>query len=123
MQIQFQRHTLGPDGSWGARDNTSVMYAEWVDLSEFVQHQSKLVGAPSDVAAAAASSNQAPYRLSGVTVHIGSTPRSGHYMHYFRIGEQWFLANDSKVNPVKFSVVMRECRTAYLLTYIQEPMP
>ena len=37
------------------------------------------------------------YRLSGITVHLGSA-ESGHYYSIIKVGEKWLEFNDKKVS-------------------------
>ncbi|ORY60723.1 uncharacterized protein BCR38DRAFT_459729 [Pseudomassariella vexata] len=55
------------------------------------------------------------YDLLSVVVHVGEID-TGHYLSYCRVGEQWFVFNDHKVELANKSVVLSA--NAYLLFYI-----
>lgn len=59
------------------------------------------------------------YRLFGVTCHIGSELRFGHYVSYVRgPSGKWYRADDDDVSPVPLGQVQAD-RNAYLLSYIR----
>lgn len=43
----------------------------------------------------------ANYRLKSVVCHKGSSPHTGHYVAFIRIGEKWVMFNDEKVMEVE----------------------
>jgi ubiquitin C-terminal hydrolase len=59
----------------------------------------------------------ARYRLAAVVEHIGSTPRSGHYVAYAQGGgaASWLRFDDTTVQPCSLQSVL--ARPAYILAY------
>ncbi|KAK2961254.1 putative Ubiquitin carboxyl-terminal hydrolase 46 [Blattamonas nauphoetae] len=41
------------------------------------------------------------YSLTGIIVHIGGSPKSGHYIAIVQSHGQWFLINDKVLHPIK----------------------
>jgi hypothetical protein len=61
-----------------------------------------------------------PYELVAVLVHQGQTCDSGHYIAFTRHNGNWYKCNDSQVELVDVSVVMKQ--QAYILVYEVEEM-
>lgn len=59
------------------------------------------------------------YRVSGVVIHKGETPSSGHYIAYTERNGKWFLCDDSQVREVAIEEV--EFKKAYLLSFKKVP--
>ena len=57
------------------------------------------------------------YRLYCVIVHEGRTMKSGHYIVYLRLEEQWVVCSDDRVHGVTWSHVQNQ--QAYILLYEQ----
>ncbi|KAL0228101.1 hypothetical protein RCL1_004244 [Eukaryota sp. TZLM3-RCL] len=55
------------------------------------------------------------YKLSSVVCHRGSDVNTGHYVTFFRQGNDWFLSNDDCVSVVDFDSIHSE--HSYLLFY------
>ncbi|KAL7520237.1 hypothetical protein ACHAWX_004970 [Stephanocyclus meneghinianus] len=61
------------------------------------------------------------YGLNSVVSHSGSSPFVGHYISWCRVGEQWFLFNDSSVTlSTEASVLDAE---AFILLYERRGIP
>ena len=45
------------------------------------------------------------YRLTGISLHSGTTLESGHYIALVRYGDIWFLCNDSSVTVSNLSII------------------
>ena len=64
------------------------------------------------------------YQLVGIIVHSGTT-ESGHYYSLVKLGENWFVFDDSRVSEFKISNLRNECfggssehrKNAYFLFY------
>ena len=70
----------------------------------------------------------AKYELYGLVCHRGSSPRSGHYYSYTRLGNQWVKCDDSSTAAVTTAEIRallqplpttstRGASTPYLLMY------
>ncbi len=70
------------------------------------------ITAPQELFADNVSAN---YELKGFTLHLGSTPRSGHYMSYVKIQDQWFCCNDSEVSALTTEEALIRAKNAYTL--------
>ena len=59
------------------------------------------------------------YNLIGKVVHIGHSPRSGHYVaHVKHTSGKWFRVSDTKVDPLPDQATADDSATnAYLLFY------
>ncbi len=56
-----------------------------------------------------------PHTVKGFIVHLGATKRYGHYVEYQKVGDQWYLNNDSRSEPVLTVVALKAMRDAYVL--------
>jgi uncharacterized UBP type Zn finger protein len=63
--------------------------------------------------------------LCAVIVHLGRTPRGGHYIAYIKdaVSKQWQEQNDDRVTPVTEAEVFAREREAYMLLYRRRPDP
>ncbi|CAG8494295.1 3417_t:CDS:2, partial [Scutellospora calospora] len=67
--------------------NSYMSYNETLDMSEFCEHPEE----------------DARYKLSASIVHVGNTPRSGHYYAYAKTASGWVKFNDNMTsNNLKF---------------------
>ncbi|CAG8692283.1 19393_t:CDS:2 [Cetraspora pellucida] len=77
-------------------------YNEILDMSEFCEHPEE----------------DARYRLSASIVHVGNTPRSGHYYAYAKTASGWVKFNDSTTTNVVLETTLRD--KPYILFYTKE---
>ena len=56
-----------------------------------------------------------PHTVKGFIVHLGPTRRYGHYVEYQKVGDQWYLNNDPRSEPVLTAVALNAMRDAYVL--------
>ncbi|CAG8796386.1 8504_t:CDS:2, partial [Racocetra fulgida] len=75
---------------------------EILDMSEFCEHPEE----------------NARYRLSASIVHVGNTPRSGHYYAYAKTASGWVKFNDSMTSNVVLETTLRD--KPYILFYTKE---
>ena len=61
------------------------------------------------------------YSLQAVVSHSGSSPLVGHYICYGRVGDDWYLFNDSHVSPATESNVLEV--EAFILLYERRTIP
>ena len=61
------------------------------------------------------------YTLQAVVSHSGSSPLVGHYICYGKIGNDWYLFNDSHVSPATESNVLEV--EAFILLYERRTIP
>jgi len=57
------------------------------------------------------------FELVGLVNHAGSSARSGHYTACSKIGDQWYLANDSRACPIESHHAVKAAERAYLVMY------
>ncbi len=78
---------------------------------------------PSDLKLPLSDGRTCEYQLTGVVIHVGNSATSGHYTAFIRrqlkTGSQWYLMDDSFVEPVKEKTVLRQ-RDAYVLFYCRK---
>jgi hypothetical protein len=55
------------------------------------------------------------HQIKGFIVHVGGSNFSGHYIAYQKTGDQWYAADDSRVNPVTTAEAQRAMRNSYVL--------
>ena len=72
-----------------------------------------------EVAAADEPASVHQYRLVGVIMHAGHNVQSGHYYAYVRVGQQWYLINDAKVEKTNAdtATTAKGTLTPYVLAY------
>ena len=61
------------------------------------------------------------YTLTGLIVHTGESIEVGHYIAYFLIGEQWFIANDTYIAEVTWECVKALHAYVYFYQIDQSP--
>lgn len=100
LTIQLKRFNFGMMSS-GEKINKPVSFPFDLELAPFTSNKDK----------------QASYRLYAVTVHSGTSMKSGHYFTYGRnMGSNlWYRFDDESVNQVSQDIVSRA--QAYLLFY------
>lgn len=100
LTIQLKRFNFGM-GLSGEKINKPISFPFDLDLAPYTSNKEK----------------PASYRLYAVTVHSGSSSKSGHYFSYARnIGSNlWYRFDDESVSQVSQDVVTRA--QAYLLYY------
>lgn len=64
-------------------------------------------------------SRSCSYALTGIVVHVGGSASSGHYTAFVKTSNQWYLMDDSYVQRVSESMVLKQ-RDAYLLFYSRQ---
>eukprot|EP01012_Entosiphon_sulcatum_P036794 TRINITY_DN47000_c0_g1_i1.p1 TRINITY_DN47000_c0_g1~~TRINITY_DN47000_c0_g1_i1.p1 ORF type:complete len:603 (+),score=105.85 TRINITY_DN47000_c0_g1_i1:72-1880(+) len=93
--------------AFGRKIKNTVEYPEVLDISPYCSKPGK---------------SRAPYRLSGVVVHQGSSMHAGHYYSYIRSSNNlWYCMNDQSVTQA--SVDRALSQEAYLLFYVAESLP
>ncbi|QVL55587.1 MAG: hypothetical protein KFB95_09835 [Simkaniaceae bacterium] len=55
-----------------------------------------------------------PHEVKGFIVHLGRTKRSGHYVEYQKVGEEWYLNNDPRSAPISTDAALRAMEDAYV---------
>ncbi|RIB25918.1 hypothetical protein C2G38_2066351 [Gigaspora rosea] len=100
IQVKRFRYDRGLQRS--VKANNYMSYSEILDMSEFCEHPDE----------------DARYRLSASIVHVGSTPRSGHYYAYAKTASGWVKFNDSMATNVLLETTLRD--KPYILFYTKE---
>jgi len=55
-----------------------------------------------------------PHEVKGFIIHKGLTQRSGHYVEYQKVGEEWYLNNDPRSTQVPIEDVHKAMEEAYV---------
>ncbi|CAG8727226.1 4488_t:CDS:2 [Gigaspora margarita] len=100
IQVKRFRYDRGLQRS--VKANNYMSYSEILDMSEFCENPDE----------------DARYRLSASIVHVGSTPRSGHYYAYAKTASGWVKFNDSLATNVLLETTLRD--KPYILFYTKE---
>ncbi|CAG8705984.1 22778_t:CDS:2 [Dentiscutata erythropus] len=100
--IQVKRFSYDRGLQRCVKVNDHMSYNEILDMSEFCVHPGE----------------DARYRLSASIVHVGSSPRSGHYYAYAKTASGWVKFNDSATTNVLLETTLRD--KPYILFYTKQ---